>query len=123
MVLTVAQRAAGRACVSPAFARIKGLSARELDVVDFGVPGRGAQGAVEAPCSGPLRHAIKRSEIKIDGCRKRWNCDKNRCTESPRADAAREAIPKSRVRASSVGCGSASQHGAENQENGQKRQR
>ena len=123
MVLTVAQRAAGRACVSPAFARIKGLSARELDVVDFGVPARGAQGATEAPCAGPLRHAIKRSEIKVDGCRKRWNCDKSRCAESPRADATREAIPKGRVRASSVGCGSASQQGAEIQENGQKRQR
>jgi len=55
--------------MSPAFARMKGMFYLDemRDVVDFGVA---------TSCDAPIRLAIQRSEIKIDGSRKRWNGDK-----------------------------------------------
>ena len=71
----------GRSCgVSPLTTYMKGFSHLNemLDVVDFGVP---ACSDMARRINHPQRLAIKRSEVKGDGSRKRWNCDKVRRDE------------------------------------------
>lgn len=69
------------AAFSPALARMKGLSYLDemLDVVDFGVATPSREMACMHPSQRikhPSRLSVQRSEIKSDGGRKRWNCDK-----------------------------------------------
>jgi hypothetical protein len=73
---SLGQRLRSQAVVTPAVARLKGMT-EMLDIVDFGV----------ATCEGdkllrsqglkyPTHLAIQRSAIKTDGGRKRWQCNK-----------------------------------------------
>lgn len=70
--------------LAPALARMKGLSYLDemLDVVDFGIATRGAQETISQRLKHPGRLCIQRSAIKIDGQRKRWNCDKEHRLDS-----------------------------------------
>jgi hypothetical protein len=81
---SLGQRLRSQAVVSPAVARLKGMT-EMLDIVDFGV----------ATCEGdkllrsqrlkdPTQLAIQRSAIKTDGGRKRWHCNKA-CPTIPEA--------------------------------------
>ena len=67
--------------ISLGLARIKGMTCLDemLDVVDFGVSTSRGQdfSAMERRLKHPSRLAIKRSDLKFDGARKRWHCDKD----------------------------------------------
>ena len=75
------------ACNNPALVRMRGhLYLDEmLDVVDFGVAACGGQETWRSQrlLKYPSRLAIQRSDIKSDGCRKRWNCDKTAAARRP----------------------------------------
>ena len=73
---SLGQRLRSQTVVSPAVARLKGMT-EMLDIGDFGV----------ATCEGdkllrsqrlkdPTQLSIQRSDIKTDGGRKRWQCNK-----------------------------------------------
>ena len=72
---------------NPALVRMRGhLYLDEmLDVVDFGVAACGGQETLRSQrlLKYPSRLAIQRSDIKSDGCRKRWNCDKTAAARRP----------------------------------------
>ena len=62
--------------VAPAVARLKGM-AETLDLVDFGVAvGDGDRLLRSQRIKDSARLAIQRSDIKTDGGRKRWHCNK-----------------------------------------------
>ena len=67
--------------LSQTLARMKGMAHLDemLDVVDFGIsPSRGHDcSAAERRLKHPSRLALKRSELKTDGGRKRWHSDKD----------------------------------------------
>jgi hypothetical protein len=90
----LARPSLGISALSPALARIKGMAHTNemLDVVDFGVSASRGQeaGAIERRLKHPARLAIKRSEIKSDGGRKRWHCDKG-CKDLRRSEDLSEA--------------------------------
>jgi hypothetical protein len=81
---TIPARIGCASALAPALARMKGLSYLDemLDVVDFGVATRGAQESISQRLKHPGRLCIQRSAIKIDGQRKRWNCDKEHRLDS-----------------------------------------
>ena len=61
---------------APAVARLKGM-AETLDLVDFGVAaGDGDRLLRSQRIKDTARLAIQRSDIKTDGGRKRWHCNK-----------------------------------------------
>ena len=68
--------------VAPAVARLKGM-AETLDLVDFGVAaGDGDRLLRSQRMKVPARLAIQRSDIKTDGGRKRWHCNKVSATRT-----------------------------------------
>jgi hypothetical protein len=82
--MAIPARPGRSAALSPALARMKGLSYLDemLDVVDFGVATPPSREMAGMPPSQRVKHpsrlSIQRSEIKSDGGRKRWNCDMER---------------------------------------------